>query len=106
MSDGGARHHQAAQRTAPKGLRIRDRIARRMLLDGNLDKPARLQKLEEFAGVGETVHIVALWHVGRYQCADLGDGLAEDALNALPSRTVPPGKRNASARPQRTRALG
>ena len=64
------------------------------------------QQPEEFARVGITKHIVALWHVRRCRYADLGNGVTEEALNTLARRIIPPRKCNASAGRQGSYALG
>jgi hypothetical protein len=68
-----------------------------MLPDRNFRESSSLQQPKEFAWVGETKHIVALRHVWRYGYANLGDGFAEDALDSLTRRIIPPGECDASS---------
>jgi hypothetical protein len=51
---------------------------------------------EELSCVGETAHIVALWHVRWHRYANLGNSIPEDTLDSLARRIIPPRKCNAS----------
>jgi hypothetical protein len=46
------------------------------------------------------MHIVNLGQGGRHRCADLSNCIAENALDALAGRVIPPGKGKPSTRRQ------
>jgi hypothetical protein len=96
MPDCRAGQKEAAQAAAPKRLRVGDRIGRGVLGDCHVDEPSSLQQPGELSRVGEAVYIVTLWQVRRHRYANLADGVAENALDSLARRIVPPGKCNAS----------
>ena len=60
MPDRSAGQNTAAQAAAPKGLHIRDSVARRVLRDRNLDEPCPTQQPQKLLGIGETVRVVSL----------------------------------------------
>src|SRR5689334_9293343 len=98
MPYGCAGQDKASQSAGPKGLRIGDRVGRRVILDFSRAEPRVLQEFQKLCRVTEAIDIVTLRHLRRHRYANLGNGVAKDALDSLAGRNVPPGKRDASAR--------
>jgi hypothetical protein len=100
MPDSSAGQNEAAQAASPKRLGVGDGVGRGVLRHCHLDEPRPFQQPNELSRVGEPVHIVPLRHVRWHRDADLRNGIAEDSLDALARRIIPPGKSNPSARQQ------
>src|SRR5579872_3413583 len=96
---------EAAQPAAPERVGIRQPILRLVLPDRNAHEPRTVEQSMKFPTVGEPEERMPLRHVGRRCGTDLDDGVAEEPLNTLALRRVPPGERNGAARCEHTDTL-
>ena len=69
-------------------------------------RPGALQQAAELGRIGEAQGGMRLRQLRRRRGADLGDGLADQPLDALPVHSVPPREGDAAAGFERAHALG
>src|SRR5262249_42638086 len=77
-----------------------------VVLDPHRVETGAVEEPAELLDIAEAQAGMALRQLGRRARANLRDGIAKQALHALPAGLGPPGEGNDTARPQRAHALG
>ena len=106
MDDEGGGQRHAAGRAAPERIDIRYQVSRAVVVERDVVEPGSVQQAAELHRIAEAQGRMRFRHIGRRRGADLGHGFADQPLNALPVRSIPPREGDAAARRERAQALG
>ena len=90
----------------PERIHVGEQMRAAVVAERDVLQPGALQQAAELARIAEAQGRMRLRHLRRRRGADLGNGLADQALDALPVHSVPPREGDAAAGFERAQALG